>query len=100
MKFLCRLVSGNSITGLPNSIDRDAVANTNYVDNGGAIVKLPNGAFTVVSHIDFDGFSLKNTSDPIDGKEAVNKAYVDGRTIHPSVPINITVWAEEKRVIR
>ena len=93
-------MSGNSITGLPNPIDRDAAANKNYVDNGGAIVKLPNGAFTAVSDIDFDGFSLKNIPDPIDGKDAVNKTYVDGRTIHLSVPINIkpiiTVWAEEK----
>ena len=31
----------NSITGLPNPIDRDAAANKNYVDNGGAITKLP-----------------------------------------------------------
>ena len=41
--------------------------------------------------------------DPIDGKDAVNKAYVDGRTIQPSVPNNmkpiITVWAEEKRAL-
>ena len=90
----------NSITRLPNPIDRDAVANKNYVDNGGAIVKLPNGAFTMVSDIDFDGFSLKNIPDPIDRKDAVNKAYVDGRMIHPSVPIDvkpiITMWAEEK----
>ena len=49
----------NSITGLPNPIDRDAAANKNYVDNGGAITKLPNGAFTAVSDIDFNGFSLK-----------------------------------------
>ena len=93
-------MNGNSITGQPNPIDRDATANKNYVDNGGAIVKLPNGAFTAVSDIDFDGFSLKNIPDPIDGKDAVNKAYVDGRAIHPSVPINmkhtITMWAEEK----
>ena len=52
-------MSGNSITGLPNPINRDAAANKNYVDNGGTITKLPNGAFTVVSDIDFDGFSLK-----------------------------------------
>ena len=55
---------------------------------------------TVVSNIDFDGFSLKNIPDPIDGKDAVNKAYVDGKTIQPSVPNNmkpiITVWEEEK----
>ena len=93
-------MSGNSITGPTNPIDRDAAANKNYVDNGGAIRKLPNGAFTAVSDIDFDGFSLKNIPDPIDGKDAVNKAYVDGKTIQPSVPINIkpiiTVWAEEK----
>ena len=47
-------MNGNSITGLPNPIGRDAAANKNYVDNGGAITKLPNGAFTVVSDIDFD----------------------------------------------
>ena len=47
-----------------------------------SITKLPNGAFTVVSDIDFDGFSLKNMPDPIDGKDAVNKGYVDDRTIH------------------
>ena len=32
-------MNGNSITGLPNPIDRDAAANKNYVDNGGAIAK-------------------------------------------------------------
>ena len=46
-------MSGNSITGLPNPKDRDAAANKNYVDNGGAITNLPNGAFTAVSDIDF-----------------------------------------------
>ena len=45
-------MSGNSITGLPNPIDRDTAANKNYVDNGGAIEKLPNGAFTAISDID------------------------------------------------
>ena len=93
-------MSGNSITGVPSPIDRDAAANKNYVDNMGAIVKLPNGVFTAVSDIDFDGFSLKNIPDLIDGKDDVNKAYVDGNMIHPGVPINIkpiiTVWAEEK----
>ena len=39
-------MNGNSITGLPNPIDTDAAANKNYVDNGGAITKLPNGGFT------------------------------------------------------
>ena len=53
-------MNGNSITGLPNPIDRDAAANKNYADNGGAITKLPNGTFTAVFDIDFDGFSLKN----------------------------------------
>ena len=91
-------MNGNSIIGLPNPIDRDAAANKNCVDNGGAITKLPNGAFTAVSDIDFNGFSLKNIPDPIDGKDAVNKAYVDDRTIQPAAPIKpiITVWAEEK----
>ena len=91
-------MNGNSIIGLPNPIDRDAAANKNYVDNGGAITKLPNGAFTAVSDIDFDGFSLKNIPDPIDGKDATNKAYVDDQTIQLAAPIKpiITVWAEEK----
>ena len=35
-------MNGNSITGLPNPIDRDAAANKNYVDNGGAIEKTLN----------------------------------------------------------
>ena len=91
-------MNGNSITGLPNPIDRDAAANKNYVDNGEAITKLPNGVFTAVSDIDFDGFSLKNIPDPIDENDAVNKAYVDDRTIQPAAAIKpiITVWAEEK----
>ena len=92
-------MNGNSITGLPNPIDRDAAANKNDVDNGGAITKLPNGAFTAVSDLDFNGFSLKNIPEPTDGKDAVNKAYVDDRTIQPATPIPkliITVWAEEK----
>ena len=80
---------GNAITGVPNPVKVFAAANKNYIDNGGAIVKLPNGAFTAVSDIDFDGFSLKNNPDPIDRKDAVNKAYVDGKTIQPSVPFNI-----------
>ena len=91
-------MNGNPTTGLPNPIDRDAATNENYVNNGGAITKLPNGAFTAVSDIDFNGFSLKNVPDPIDGKDAVNKAYVDDRTILPAAPIKpiITEWAEEK----
>ena len=32
---------GNSITGLPNPVDRDAAVNKNYVDNGGTIIKYP-----------------------------------------------------------
>ena len=91
-------MNGNNLIGLPNPIDRDAAANKNYVDNGGAITKLPNGKFTAVSDIDFNGFSLKNIPDPIDGKDAVNKDYVDGKVIQPPAPIKpiITVWAEEK----
>ena len=75
-----------------------AATNKNYVDNGGAITKLPNGAFIAISDIDFDGFSLKIIPDPIDGKDAANKAYVDDKTIQPAVPIKpiITVWVEEK----
>ena len=53
---------GNSITGLPNPIDRDAATNKNYVDKGGAITKLPNGALSSVSDIGFNGFSLKKHS--------------------------------------
>ena len=81
-------MNGNSITSLPNPIDRDAAADKKYVDNGGAITK-PNGAFTAVSNIDFDGFSLKNIPDPIDGKDAVNRDYVDGKTIQPAAPIKL-----------
>ena len=55
-------MNGNSITGLPNPIDRDAAAFKNYVDNGGATTKLPNGVFTAVSDIDFDGFNFKKYS--------------------------------------
>ena len=58
-------MNGNSITGLPNPIDTDAAANKKYVDNGGAITKLPNGTFTAVSDIDFDGFSLKTFPIPL-----------------------------------
>ena len=70
-------ISGNSITGLPNPIDRDAAANKNYVNNGGAIAKNPDGKFTAVSYIDFNGFSLKNIPDQTDRRDAANKAYVD-----------------------
>ena len=91
-------ISGNSITGLPNPIDRDAAANKNYVDNGGAIVKNPDGSFTAVSDIDFIGFSLKNIPDPKDIRDVANKAYVDNMVSLPSLigpkPI-ITLWAEE-----
>ena len=65
-------MSGNSITGLPNPIDRDVTANKNYVDNGGAIAKNPDGKFTSVSDIDFNSFSLKNILDPTDKKDAAN----------------------------
>ena len=49
-------MSGNSITGLPNHVDRDAGANKKYVDNGGAIAKNPGGSFTAVFDIEFNGF--------------------------------------------
>ena len=92
-------MGGNSITGLPNPVDRDAAVNKNYVDNGGAIVKKPDGNFTAVSDIDFIGYRLKNLSNPKDDRVAVNKAYVDKKLSLPSLigpkPI-ITVWAEEK----
>ena len=35
---------GNSIIGIPNPIDIGAAANKNYVDNGGAIIKKPDGS--------------------------------------------------------
>ena len=92
-------MSGISITGLPNPVDRDAAVNKNYADNGGAIVKNPDGSFTAVSDIDFIGYRLKNLSNPKDDRDAVNKAYVDKKIIssfiHWSKPI-ITVWAGEK----
>ena len=92
-------MSGNSITILPNPIDRNAAANKNYVDNGGAIAKNPDGSFTAVSDIDFNGFSLKNIPDPKDIRDVADKAYVDKKVSLPPVigskPI-ITVWAEEK----
>ena len=74
-------MNGNSITGLPNPVDRDAAANKNYVDNGGAIVKNPDGSFTAASDIDFIGYRLKNLSNPKDNRDAVNKAYVDKKNI-------------------
>ena len=92
-------MKGNSITGLPNPVDRDAAANKNYVDNGGAIVKNPDGSFNAVSDIDFVGYRLKNLSNPKEDRDAVNKIYVDKKLSLPSLigpkPI-ITVWAEEK----
>ena len=92
-------MNGNSITGLPNPVDKDAAANKNYVDNGGAIVKNPDGSFTANSDIDFIGYRLKNLSNPKDDRDAVNKIYVDKKLSLPSLigpkPI-ITVWAEEK----
>ena len=90
---------GNSITGLPNPVDRDDAVNKNYVDNGGAIVKNPDGSFTAVSDIDFIGYRLKNLSNPKDDRDAVNKSYMDKKSSLPSLigpkPI-ISVWAEEK----
>ena len=71
----------------------------NYVDNGGAIVKNPDGSFTAVSDIDFIGYRLKNLSNPKDDRDAVNKSYMDKKLSLPSLigpkPI-ISVWAEEK----
>ena len=92
-------MSGNSITGLPNPIDRDAAVNKNYVDNGGAIVKNPDGSFTAVSNIDFIGYRLKILSNRKDDRDAVNKSYVDKKVSLPSLigpKAIITVWAEEK----
>ena len=89
----------NSITGLPNPVDRDAAVNKNYVDNGGAIVKNPDGSFTAVSDIDFIGYRLKNLSNPKEDRDAVDKIYVDKKLSLPSLigpkPI-ISVWAKEK----
>ena len=91
-------MNGNSITGLPNPVDRDAVANKNYVDNGGAIAKNPDGSFSAVSAIDLLGYRLKNLSNPKDDRDAVNKFYVDKKLSLPSLigpkPV-ITVWAEK-----
>ena len=92
-------MNGNSITGLPNPADKDAAANKNYVDNGGAIAKNPDGSFSAVSDIDLFGYRLKNLSNPQDDRDAVNKFYVDKKLSFPSLigpkPV-ITVWAEEK----
>ena len=92
-------MNGNSITGLPNPADKDAAANKNYVDNGGAIAKNPDGSFTAVSDIDFLGYRLKNLSNPKDDRDAINKIYVDKKLSLASLigpkPV-ITVWAEEK----
>ena len=92
-------MNGNSIAGLPNPADKDAAANKNYVDNGGAIAKNPDGSFTAVSDIDLLGYRLKNLSNPKDDRDAVNKFYVDKKLSLPSLigpkPV-ITVWAEEK----
>ena len=96
-------MSGNSITGLPNPVDRDAAVNKNYVDNGGTIVKNPDGSFTAVSDIDFIGYRLKNLSNPKNDRDAVNKAYVDKKLSLSSLigpkPI-ITVCGGGKRTIR
>ena len=92
-------MSGNSITGLPNPIDREAAANKDYVNNRGGIAKDSDGKFTGVSDIDFNGLSLKNIPDPTDKRDVANKAYVDSKVSLPSLigpkPI-ITVWTEEK----
>ena len=92
-------MNGNSITGLPNPVNRNAAANKNYVDNGGAIVKNPDGSFNAVSDIDIKGYRIKNLSNPKEDRDAVNKFYVDKKLSLPSLigpePI-ITVWAEEK----
>ena len=64
-----------------------------------AIAKLPNGAFTVVSDIDFDGFRLRSIPNPKDDRNVAYKAYVDKKVSLPSLigpkPIT-TVCAEEK----
>ena len=78
-------MGGNSITGLPNPVDKDAAVNNNYADNGGAIVKNPDGSFTAVSDIDLIGYRLKNLSNPKDNRDAVNKAYVDKKVSLPSL---------------
>ena len=59
--------------------------------------ELPNGAFTVVSDIDFDGFSLKNVPDPIDGKDAFNRDYPDGKKIQPAAPIKPIIKKPNKK---
>ena len=92
-------MNGNSNSGLPNPVDRDAAVNKNYVDNGGAIAKSLDGSFSAVSDIDLLGYRLKNLSNPKEDRDAVNKFYVDKKLSLPSLigpkPV-ITVWAEEK----
>ena len=72
-------MKGHSITGLPNPIDRGAAANKNYVDNGGAIIKNPNGSFSAVANVNLQGFSLKNAAAPVEERDLVTKSYVDGK---------------------
>ena len=52
-------IIGNSIIGVPNPIDIGVAANKNYVDNGGATIKKPDGSFTTASDISINGFRLK-----------------------------------------
>ena len=98
-----------TLKNVRNPEDAQDVATKQYADTASkafiydkdkylAITKLPNGKFTAVSDIDFNGFSLKNIPEPIDEKDAVNKAYVDNKTIQPAAPIKpiINVWAKEK----
>ena len=90
---------GNSVTGLPNPIDRDAAVNKNYADNGGAIVKNPDGSFTAVSDIDFIGYRLKTFLIQRMIEMLLIKLMWIKKLSLPSLigpkPI-ITVWAEEK----
>ena len=89
-------MNGNSITGLPNPIDRDAAANKIYVDNGGAITKLPNGAFTAVSDIDFDAYGGYCMSAPgriIRGSLTVTESRI---ILSEEVKVNIVVNGKEQ----
>ena len=79
-KALRKLQDGIFASAGEIDMSGNTAANKNYVDNGGAIVKNPDGSFTAVSDIDFIGYRLKNLSNPKDGRDAVNKAYVDKKS--------------------
>ena len=88
-------MNGNSITGLPNPVDRDAAVNKNYVDNGGAIAKNPDGSFSAVSDIDLLGYRLKNLSNPKEDRGGLT--VTEQRKIFAEeVKVNVTVNGKEQ----